>query len=75
MLSVSAAGVETHEVLTTDYTLTGAGDDAGGKRHDVSAPASGTRPIIYRDTDITQETDYISATRSRQRPTSVPLIA
>lgn len=60
VLSVSAAGVETTKVLTTDYTLTGAGDDAGGSVTMLVAPASGTRLIIYRDTDITQETDYIS---------------
>src|SRR5574343_1382273 len=60
VLSVSAAGVETTKVLTTDYTLTGAGDDAGGSVTMLVAPASGTRLIIYRDTDIVQETDYIS---------------
>ena len=60
VLSVSAAGVETTKTLTTDYTLTGAGDDAGGSVTMLVAPASGTRLIIYRDTDIVQETDYIS---------------
>ena len=38
MLSVSAAGVETTKVLTTDYTLTGAGDDAGGSVTMLVAP-------------------------------------
>lgn len=60
VLSVSAAGVETTKVLTTDYTLTGAGDDAGGSVTMLVAPAANTRLIIYRDTEITQETDYIS---------------
>lgn len=60
VLSVSAAGVETTKALTTDYTLTGAGDDAGGSVTMLVAPAVGTRLIIYRDTAITQETDYIS---------------
>lgn len=60
VLSVSAAGVETTKVLTTDYTLTGAGDDAGGSVTMLVAPASGTRLVIYRDTAVTQETDYIS---------------
>ncbi len=60
VLAVSAAGVETVKTLTTDYTLTGAGDDAGGSVTMLVAPASGTRLIIYRDTGITQETDYIS---------------
>ena len=60
VLSVSSTGVETTKTLTTDYTLTGAGDDAGGSVTMLVAPASGTRLIIYRDTGITQETDYIS---------------
>ena len=60
VLSVSAAGVETTKVLTTDYTLTGAGDDAGGSVTMLVAPASGTRLVIYRDTEVVQETDYIS---------------
>jgi hypothetical protein len=60
VVSVSAGGVETTKTLTTDYTLTGAGDDAGGSVTMLVAPASGTRLIIYRDTGITQETDYIS---------------
>ena len=60
VLAVSAAGVETVKTLTTDYTLTGAGDDAGGSVTMLVAPASGTRLVIYRNTPITQETDYIS---------------
>ena len=60
VVSVSSAGVETVKAIVTDYTLTGAGDDAGGTVTMLVAPASGTRLIIYRDTDIVQETDYIS---------------
>ena len=60
VVSVDAAGVETVKTLTTDYTITGAGDDAGGSVTMLVAPASGTRLIIYRNTAITQETDYIS---------------
>ena len=60
VLAVSAAGVETVKTLTTDYTLTGAGDDAGGSVTMLVAPASGTRLVIYRDTEVVQETDYIS---------------
>ena len=60
VVEVSAAGVETTKTLTTHYTLTGAGDDAGGSVAMLVAPANGTRLIIYRDTDIVQETDYIS---------------
>jgi len=60
VVSVSAAGVETTKALTTHYTLSGAGDDAGGTVTMLVAPASLTKLIIYRDTDIVQETDYIS---------------
>ena len=60
VLSVSSAGVETVKAIVTDYTVTGAGDDAGGTVTMVVAPAVGTRLIVYRDTDIVQETDYIS---------------
>jgi hypothetical protein len=60
VLSVSSTGVETTKTLTTDYTLTGAGDDAGGSVTMLVAPASGTRLVIYRDTEVVQETDYTS---------------
>ena len=60
VVSVSSTGVETVKTLTTDYTLTGAGDDAGGSVTMLVAPASGTRLVIYRDTEVVQETDYTS---------------
>lgn len=60
VVSVSSTGVETTNILTTNYTLSGAGDDAGGSVTMLVAPAAGTRLIIYRDTEIVQETDYIS---------------
>jgi hypothetical protein len=60
VVSVSSTGVETVKTIASDYTLTGAGDDAGGSVTMLVAPVTGTRLIIYRDTGITQETDYIS---------------
>ncbi len=60
VVSVSSTGVETLKTIASDYTLTGAGDDAGGSVTMLVAPVTGTRLIIYRDTGITQETDYIS---------------
>ena len=60
VVEVAADGTETVKTITTHYTITGAGDDAGGSVTMLVAPASGTRLIIYRDTDIVQETDYIS---------------
>jgi len=55
---VTATGVETVKTLTTDYTVTGEGLDAGGTVTMVVAPASGTQLIIYRDVAATQELDY-----------------
>lgn len=60
VVEVSATGVETVKTITTHYTLTGAGDDAGGSVTMLVAPASGTRLVIYRDTEVVQETDYTS---------------
>lgn len=60
VVEVSALGVETVKTLTTHYTIVGAGADAGGSVTMLVAPATGVRLVIYRDTDIVQETDYIS---------------
>jgi hypothetical protein len=49
----------TTKTLNTDYTVTGAGDDAGGTVTFTTAPASGTELVIYRSTDFTQSTDYV----------------
>ena len=60
VIRVAANGTETTLALGTDYTVTGADDDAGGTVTCVSAPASGARLVIYRSVDITQEVDYIT---------------
>lgn len=54
----NAAGIESTLVLNTDYTLTGANNDAGGTLTMVVAPAVGERLVIDRVVGITQETDY-----------------
>lgn len=56
---VVATGVTTTLAINTDYTVTGAGNLAGGTVTTTSAPASGERIIITRDVPLTQETDYI----------------
>lgn len=53
-----ADGVETTLVLTTDYTLTGAGVAAGGSLTLAAALSSSYRLIIIRDPAVTQGTDY-----------------
>lgn len=60
VVEVSSAGVETIKTITTHYTVSGAGDDAGGSVTMLTAPAVDTRLVVYRDTALTQETDYIS---------------
>lgn len=57
---VDAFEAQSVQVLNTDYTVTGAGDDAGGSITMATAPASGERLIIVREVPLTQETDYIS---------------
>lgn len=60
VIRVAANGVGTTLVLNTDYTLTGAGDDAGGTVTLNVAPAADQRLVIYRQVPMTQETDYVS---------------
>jgi hypothetical protein len=55
-----ATGVETVLTLTTDYTLSGAGDANGGTVTMLTAPASGTTLVIYSDPAVTQLVDHIN---------------
>jgi hypothetical protein len=52
-------GVETTKTLTTDYTVSGAGNDSGGNVTFVTAPASGITVTISRSLPLTQETNYV----------------
>jgi len=56
----SSAGVETVQALTTNYTVTGAGNPAGGSITMLVAPATGTTLTIVRNVPATQETDYLA---------------
>lgn len=51
--------VDTTAVEDTDYTVSGAGDAAGGKVTYTTAPDSNTRITIIREVPIIQETDYL----------------
>lgn len=55
----TTTGVVTAMVITTDYTITGAGVAAGGTVTCVAAPASGYNLIIYRDPTITQDLHFV----------------
>ncbi len=57
---VQADTTQVVQTLNTDYTVTGAGDDAGGTVTMVVPPATGQQLIIVRAVPLTQETDYIS---------------
>lgn len=55
-LKVYVAGVL--QTITTNYSVSGAGNPAGGTVTFVSAPASGASVVIFRDPAALQETDY-----------------
>lgn len=50
--------VETDKALTTHFTLTGAGVEAGGQLTMLVAPAAGETLLIYRDPAATQGNDF-----------------
>lgn len=58
-LVVDATGVETLQVLTTNYTLTGAGA-ASGTLTMLVAPPTGTTLVIYTDPEISQNVDLVN---------------
>ena len=59
VLLLSAAGVETEQVLNTDYTVLGAGNPAGGSVEMVVPPATGETLTIIRNVPFTQLLDYV----------------
>lgn len=54
-----SAGVESVLVLNTDYTVSGAGNQAGGSVTIPSEPQLGETVTIVRSVPATQETDYV----------------
>lgn len=58
-LKDDTTGVATLQTLTTDYTVSNAGNDSGGNVTFVVAPASGKTVIIRREIPYTQETNYV----------------
>jgi hypothetical protein len=58
VIVVSTTGVESFKTIISDYTVTGAGNPAGGEVQLLVAPAAGERVAILRSTPNTQETNY-----------------
>lgn len=56
------AGVSSTKTLNTDYTVSGAGNEAGGEVTFLSAPATGTKVYIYRQVPLTQLVSYVENT-------------
>lgn len=56
----SSTGVETTQTITTHYTVSGAGNPAGGTVTMVTAPASGATLTIIRTPPLTQLTDLVA---------------
>jgi hypothetical protein len=76
----NTTGVETLKTITTHYTVSGAGADAGGTVTMLVAPASGTTLIIYLDPTVTQdldlgENDSLPAEEVEERFDKLTLIA
>ena len=59
ILRNTATSVETVQVLNSAYTVTGAGNVAGGNVVFGTAPASGNTVFIRRELPLTQETDFV----------------
>lgn len=57
LLVNDTTGVVTTQVITTNYTVSGAGVEAGGAVTMNVAPASGETLVIYRDAALTQGVD------------------
>ena len=55
-----ATGTETTLVLDTDYTVTGAGQSAGGTITTMAPPAAGQTLTVRRVVSLTQSTDFVA---------------
>lgn len=64
IVSREVGGVRTALVLNTDYTVTGAGDPAGGSIALTGDPGTGSNIIIMRRTDWKQSVDLADSARN-----------
>lgn len=59
VLIVKSDGAEILQILTTHYTVSGAGNPAGGTVTMLTAPATGDKLVILRELDLDQGTDFV----------------
>lgn len=57
VIVANAGGIETEKALTSDYTVTGAGEQSGGSITFISAIPTGFRIVIEPRSTLTQTTD------------------
>jgi hypothetical protein len=55
----SVASVDTVQTITTNYTVSGSGNPAGGTVTMIVAPASGEKLTVIRSVPLTQSTDLV----------------
>lgn len=60
IVRTDATGAESTKTLTTDYTVSGAGNAGGGNVTMVTAPSTGETLVIKRSLELTQSTDYVA---------------
>lgn len=58
VILLSSSGVETLQVLNTNYTVSGAGNQAGGTVTMIIAPPAGSSLTITRNVPLSQDVDY-----------------
>ena len=59
VLVTDSTGAEAVQTITTNYTVSGAGEDSGGTVTMVTAPASGETLVIIREQPYTQGLDLV----------------
>lgn len=59
VITTDLSGVETVEVITTDYTVTGVGNAGGGTIVYVTDPTQDFKVTLKRNEPLTQEIDYV----------------
>ncbi len=59
IILTSASGVDSTQIITSQYTVSGSGDTSGGTVTMVTPPETGEKLTILRSVAITQSVDYV----------------